>query len=233
MDMDVDSLRTAVEQTRFAAVGLAFLAGLVFSFNPVALAAIPVSLAYVTRARETRQAVLFGTFFVLGMILTHAVLGVAAGLGGEWVERSIGRYWGLGLGPLLIALGVIWLGWIPLPFPALSFRARRATGLWGAFVLGIPFSIAICPFCTPALVVLLGVVAAIGSPLLGFVLLVAFAIGRAIPIALGAFAAGWLEHLKPIERYRRAVEIVGALLLIASGLYMLNAYYFVIPSLAR
>lgn len=189
------------------------------------------SSAHVTHSRDTRQAVAFGTAF--GMILTHAVLGVAAGLGGEWVEKSIGRHWGLILGPLLVVLGVVWLGWIRLPLLALSFRAQRATGLWGAFVLGIPFSIAICPFCTPALVVLLGVVAAIGSPLLGPVLLLAFALGRAIPIALGAFAAGWLEHLKPMERYRRGVEVARALVLMASGLYLLNAYYFIIPALAR
>ncbi len=45
--MDADALRLAVEQSRFAAVGVAFLAGLLFSVNPVAIAAIPVSLAYV------------------------------------------------------------------------------------------------------------------------------------------------------------------------------------------
>ena len=233
MDMDVDTLRAAVEQTRFAAAGVAFLTGLVFSFNPVALAAIPMSLAYVTRARETRQAIAYSTSFVLGMIVTHAVLGVVAGFGGEWVAKLLGRFWGLVLGPLLIVLGIAWLGLFTLPLPAMSFRAKRATGVWGAFVLGIPFSIAVCPFCTPALVVLLGVVAAIGSPLLGLVLLVAFAIGRTIPIALGAYATGWLEHLKPLDRYRRVVEVLGALVLIATGLYMLNAYYFVIPWLAR
>ena len=232
MDVDVDTLRVAAEQTRFAAAGLAFLTGLVFSFNPVALAAIPMSLAYVTRAREARQAIAYGTFFVLGMIVTHAVLGVVAGLGGKWVAALLGRYWGLVLGPLLIVMGMAWLGLFTLPLPAMSFRAKRATGVWSAFVLGIPFSIAVCPFCTPALVVLLGVVAAIGSPLLGLVLLVAFAAGRTIPIALGAYAIGWLENLKPLDQYCRVVEVLGALVLIATGLYLLNAYYFFIPALA-
>lgn len=233
MEMDVDALRAAVEQTGFAAAGLALLTGFVFSFNPVALAAIPMSLAYVTRARETRQAFAFGSFFVLGMIVTHALLGLAAGFGGAWVEGLLGRFWGLILGPLLIFLGIVWLGWLRLPLPVLSFRAERVTGVWGAFILGVPFSIAICPFCTPALMVLLGVVAAIGSPLLGLVLLVAFAVGRAIPIALGAYAIGWLEHLKPLDGYRRVVEGLGGIVLIATGLYLLNAYYFVIPALAR
>ena len=34
-----------------AALAVSFVAGLLFSFNPVALAAIPVSMAYVTKAR--------------------------------------------------------------------------------------------------------------------------------------------------------------------------------------
>lgn len=230
--MNLDGLRLAVEQAGFAAAGVSFLAGLLFSFNPVAIAAIPVSLAYVTRARETRQAVLFGGMFILGLIVTHVLLGWVAGLGGRWVETLLGRYWGLVLGPVLILLGLLWPGWVRLPLPAASFRAKRATGMWGAFALGIPFSVAICPVCTPALVVLLGVIAGIGSPLLGVLLLLAFALGRSIPIALGAWTIGWLENLQPLARYQRAFDIVGGIVLISVGLYMLNAFFFLIPALA-
>jgi cytochrome c-type biogenesis protein len=230
--MDIEALRQAVEQAGYAAAGAGLLAGLLFSVNPVAIVAIPVSLAYVTRAREKRTAILYGAMFILGMIATHVVLGFAAGLGGRWVEGIFGREWGLVLGPLLIVLGLVWPGWIRLPMPAASFRAKRVTGMWGAFGLGIPFSVAFCPFCTPVLLVLLGTVAGIGSPLLGIVLLLAFALGRAIPIALGAWTIGWLENLKPLAKYQRAFEILGGLTLIIAGLYMLNAYYFFIPELA-
>jgi hypothetical protein len=78
---------------------------------------------------------------------------VNASLGGSWVQKLLGREWGLVLGPLLIVLGLVWPGWIRLPLPALSFRAQRAATAWGAFALGVPFSIAVCPFCTPALAV--------------------------------------------------------------------------------
>lgn len=230
--MDPESLRLAVEQSRFAAAGIGFLAGLLFSVNPVAIAAIPVSLAYVTRARERPTALRFGTMFILGLLATHVLLGVAAGAGGQSVERLLGRYWGLYLGPLLIVMGLLWPGWIKLPMPAPSFRAKRVSGSWGAFVLGIPFSVAICPTCTPALVALLGVVAALGSPALGAVILLAFALGRAIPIALGAWGMGWLETLKPLARYQKAFDASGGVLLILAGLYMLNAYFFIIPELA-
>ena len=230
--MDLETLRSTLEQASLASLGIGFAAGFIFSFNPVALAAIPVSLAYVTKAHETRKAVLFGGMFILGLVVTHVLMGFIAGFGGLWVQKIMGREWGLVLGPLLILLGLMWPGWIKLPLPVITFRAKRATNGWGAFLLGIPFSVAICPFCTPALVILLGVATGIGSPLFGATLLLAFALGRAVPIILGAWAIGWLESLKVLQHSQRAFEILGALALILSGLYMLNAYFYVIPGLA-
>lgn len=230
--MDAATLQHAVQQAGFAAIGISFLAGLFFSINPVALAAIPVSLAYVTKAREARQAALFGAMFILGMVVTHVVLGIAAGLGGRWVESVIGRFWGPVIGPILILLGLMWPGWLRVPVPAFAMRVKRPSGAMGAFLFGVPFSIAICPVCTPALVVLLGVAAGLASPLLGATLLLAFALGRAIPIALGATAVGWLENLEGVARYRKAFEVTGGLVLIGAGLYMLNAFFFWVPALA-
>ena len=230
--MDMETLRSTLEQASLASLGVGFTAGFIFSFNPVALAAIPVSLAYVTKAHETKKAILFGGMFILGLIVTHVLMGFIAGLGGQWVQKLMGREWGLVLGPLLILLGLMWPGWIKLPLPTLTLRAKRATNSWGAFLLGIPFSVAICPFCTPVLIILLGVATGIGSPLFGATLLLAFALGRSVPILLGAWAIGWLESLKSLEHSQHTFEIIGALLLIVSGLYMLNAYFFVIPALA-
>lgn len=230
--MDIDAVRSTLEQAGLASVAVGFAIGFLFSFNPVALASIPVSLAYVTKAHEPKRAVVFGAMFVAGMIVTHALLGLIAGLGGGWVQKLIGRQWGLILGPLLILLGVVWAGWLRLPLPQIPVRAQRAATGWGAFGLGGSFSVAVCPACTPALVVLLGVAAGIGSAVFGVVLLLAFAIGRSVPVILGAAAIGWLEGLRGLSRSQRALDIVGGIVLILSGLYMLNAYFFVIPELA-
>src|SRR5437899_2951222 len=120
--MDIDTVRHAAEHANFLALGIAFLAGLIFTFNPVALASIPVALAYVTKARTPRQSVLFGAAFTLGMILIQVLLGFVAGLSGSWVSDFAGRQWGLLLGPVLILLGLVWAGWIRLPLPALLFK---------------------------------------------------------------------------------------------------------------
>jgi cytochrome c-type biogenesis protein len=159
-------------------------------------------------------------------------MGFVAGLGGLWVASLVGREWGLVLGPLLILLGMMWAGWLRLPLPAFALKAKRPSAVWSALILGAVFSIAVCPVCTPALVVLLGATVGLGSPWIGAALLFAFAVGRSLPVAIGAISIGWLENLRGLDSYRRAFETVGGLTLIVSGLYMLNAYYFWIPALA-
>jgi len=230
--MDIGAVRSTLEQASLASLAVGVALGFFFSFNPVALAAIPVSLAYLTKAQAPRRAVLFGSMFVLGMIVTHALLGLVVGLGGGWIQRFIGREWGLVLGPASIVMGLAWPGWIRLPIPQISLRARRTASTWGAVALGASFSVAVCPACTPALVVLLGIAAGVGSPLFGVLLLLAFGVGRAVPIVLGASAMGWLEGHAGLRRSQRVLEIAGGLVLILSGLYMLNAYFFFIPELA-
>ena len=48
----------------------------------------------------------------------------------------------------------------------------------------------------------------------------------------GAVAVGWLENLRGVAAYRRSFEVAGSVILIATGLYMLNAVFFGIPGLA-
>lgn len=230
--MTPEALQQAVANAGIAAVGIGFLAGLLFSFNPVAMASIPVSLAYVTKARERKQAILFGAMFIVGMLVVHTAMGFVAGLGGRWVASLVGREWGLAVGPFLILLGLMWAGWVRLPLPAFALRAKRPSAVWSAFILGAVFSIAVCPVCTPALVVLLGASVGLGSPWIGAALLFAFAVGRSLPVAIGAISIGWLKNLRGLDSYRRGFETVGGLTLIASGLYMLNAYFFWVPALA-
>jgi len=228
LEINIDEFKQVLTEASWAGIGLAFVAGFVFSFNPVSFASIPVVLAYVTKAHEERRALFMGSAFVGGMIMTHITLGVAAALGGEWVQGIMGRQWGLLLGPLLIIMGLMWSGWLSIRLPWIGMKAKPVTGLWGAFLLGIPFTVAVCPFCTPALLVALTASAAIGSVSFGFALLLAFALGRSVPVILGVWGMGWFESLKILSRYQKILEIVAGITLIMTGLYLLNEYFFII-----
>jgi cytochrome c-type biogenesis protein len=240
LHIDPAAMKAVLAEASPAGIGLGFLAGLIFSFNPVSFASIPVVLAYVTLSQDKAhntphntphkemRAVQLGAAFVAGMLVTHSLLGAAAALGGDWAQKIMGREWGLLLGPLLILLGLMWPGWVKIRLPWLALRGKKVSGPWGAFLLGIPFSVAVCPFCTPALLVTLTASAAIGSVPFGAALLLAFAVGRSIPIIIGAWSMGWLESLNMLARHQKTVEIVAGLTLIATGLYLLNEYLFII-----
>jgi cytochrome c-type biogenesis protein len=90
--MDLQALQTSAEQAGMAGLLASFLAGFLFSFNPVAFAAIPVSLAYVMKAHEAQRAMLYGSMFIVGMVVIHVLLGLIAGLGGQWMKSLLGRY---------------------------------------------------------------------------------------------------------------------------------------------
>lgn len=228
MEINIENFKQTLQTASWAGIGLSFLAGFVFSFNPVSFASVPVMLAYVTKAHEERRALLMGGAFVFGMLVTHVVLGVAAALGGEWVQGVMGREWGLFLGPLLIIMGLMWAGLLNIRLPWFGVKGKKVTGIWGAFLLGIPFSVAVCPFCTPALLVTLTASAAIGSVSFGFALLLAFALGRSIPVILGAWSMGWLESLKTLSSYQKTFEVIAGIVLVLTGLYLLNEYFFII-----
>ena len=228
LPLDRAGLLAVLATAGWGGLGLAFVAGFLFSFNPVSFASVPVVLAYVTRAHEKRRALWMGGAFVAGMVLTHVALGLAAALGGEWVRGAMGREWGLLLGPLLILLGLLWPGWLRLRLPWRGPRGRPVAGVWGAFLLGIPFTVAVCPFCTPALLVALTAAAATADPLYGAGLLLAFGLGRTIPVMAGAWSMAWLESLRMASRHQRAFETLGGVVLIATGLYLINEYYFII-----
>lgn len=228
LNFNISDFKQSLTEVSLAGIGLSFAAGLVFSFNPVSFASVPVVLAYITHANNKQDANKMAGAFIGGMILTHVLLGLIAALGGEWVQGIMGRHWGLVLGPVLILLGFIWAGWLNIPIPWFGIKAKKVSGPWGAFALGIPFSVAVCPFCTPALLVALTASAAIGSVTFGMALLLAFALGRSIPVILGAWSIAWIESLQLLSKYQKIFELAAGFTLILTGLYMLNEYFFII-----
>jgi len=222
--MDLETLRLLFQEASVAGVGAGFLVGLVFSFNPVSLASIPVVLAYVTQSPKRHRAdVLIGAF-IAGMLMAHAFLGAAAAFGGEWIENAMGHQWELLLGPVLVVLGLMWAGWLEIRVPWIGLRGRQVAGVWGAFLLGIPFTVIACPFCAPALLVSLTASAAIGSAPFGFALLLAFGVGRSVPILLSAMSMSWLKSLNRLQHAQNALAMVAGGALTLTGFYLLGDY---------
>ena len=122
-------------------------------------------------------------------------------------------------GVVMIAMGLVFVGLIPV-----LQRERRVhwvprAGLWGAPLLGAVFGLGWVPCIGPTLAGVVAVAAGTGGgSLRGVVLTLAYCAGLGLPfvlIALGASRAvralGWLR------RHTRAIQIAGGVLLVAVG----------------
>ncbi|WP_248884239.1 cytochrome c biogenesis CcdA family protein [Acidithiobacillus acidisediminis] len=230
--VDSSMVPDVLRHPSFAALALGFGVGFLFSFEPLALASLGMGITFVTRGQSRSSSLWLTGAFLLGMILTQAFLGGAAAEGGHWVHGIMGRQWGVVLGPVAILLGLLWAGLIKIRLSWFSMRAMKVEGPLGAFMLGIPFAVAVCPFCTPALLVMLTASASVHSLPFGVALLSAFAVGRSLPVLTGATGLAWLERFPGMEQSLPALKVMGGVVMIAMGLYLLNGYFYWLPSLA-
>lgn len=230
--LDSGVLPNVLRHPSLAALAIGFGTGFLFSFEPLALASLAVGVTYVTRGRTRSSALWLTGAFLTGMIVTQAFLGGAAAIGGQWVHQIMGRQWGLILGPVAILIGLLWTGWIRVRLNWFYLRTRRVEGVLGAFLLGIPFAVAVCPFCTPALLVMLTASAAAHSLPFGIALLFSFAIGRSLPVLVGASGLAWLENFPGMAQSTPVLKVMGGVVMMAMGLYLLNGYFYWIPVLA-
>ncbi len=103
-----------------------------------------------------------------------------------------------------------------VPDPEINQRG----GIAGAFLYGLLYSVATVTTSAGPLFLLLTIAAAIGRPVYGAALSLAYAIGRGLPfLLLGLFAgtvSAWLAKLKPA---RRIIEVVSGLALLSIAVY--------------
>jgi cytochrome c biogenesis protein CcdA len=141
------------------------------------------------------------------------------------------------LGPLLLLIGFIVLGWIRIPLPSWSpserfFHKAKARGLWGVGFLGFVFALSFCPVSAGLYFgSLIPLATTNRSPVL---LPTLFGIGTAIPVVaiatLLAFGASYvgrvLDILGRIERWGK--QITGVTFLVV-GAYLTWRQFFSFP----
>lgn len=214
--------------TAFAAVAVA---GLVMALTPSSLPLVPVIVGFVIgRNDETlvqpskwRGAIL-SIAFVLGMATVDATIGALFGILGYYVLTSISSY--LGLANLFIALLLAFLGLalmriVVVKLPAISPVFRPAESIGGAYLLGIPFGLSVCPACSPLVLPILSIAATTGSPWIAAALLFVFGLGRGTLIIIAGAMAGNLKSLDSVSRWIPVIEKAGGVLLLIFSAYFL------------
>lgn len=174
----------------------AFLLGLLTAISPCPLATNIAAIGFISKDIENRRRIFGnGLLYTLGRIVAYTVLGIVlllilkkgASLFG--IQKFIGRYGELILGPALLLIGVFMLFGDKLKLPSFGFSGngeRLVTkGGCGAFLLGMLFAMAFCPTSGVFYFGMLIPMAATATA--GYLLPVLFAVATALPVLMVAW----------------------------------------------
>jgi cytochrome c-type biogenesis protein len=186
-----DPLMGLVRSAEFPPVA-ALLLGLLASFSPCQLTTNASAVAWVAREAENRpRALLSAAAFILGKAAVYTLFGIGVAVVGRGLETAAIPVFVTArkaLGPLMILLGLVFLGLIPWR-PAFGsgvaarLKARLPQrGVAGAFGLGIAFGFAFCP--TLALLFFSFLLPLTLATRGGFLLPALFAVGMTLPLVV-------------------------------------------------
>ncbi len=231
-------------------LGLAFAGGLVSFASPCCLPLVPAYVSYMVGATGEvaagrRLAAAHGLAFVLGFSLVFVAAYAALGAVGVFVDRRVLNAVG---GALLVILGLqvsgliniraLWRDTRVLPAMGGTFgggmvmagaeggqivagRARPAYSR--SFAFGLLFAAGWSPCIGPILGGILGLASTSASVATGTALLVAYAVGLAVPFLAVAMGASWVAtRLTWVGRHHAAVNAVTGALLAVLGLLMIT-----------
>ncbi|WP_297930702.1 aromatic aminobenezylarsenical efflux permease ArsG family transporter [uncultured Alistipes sp.] len=175
----------------------ASLLGLLTALSPCPLATNIAAVGFIGRQIGDRRRVFRnGLLYTLGRIVAYTALGMALipllreGSSLFGIQRFIGRYGALLVGPALLLVGAFMLFGDRLRLPSFGFDGRgeelaRKGGL-GAFLLGMLFALAFCP--TSGLFYFGMLIPMAATADAGCLLPVLFAAATALPV----LAAAWI-----------------------------------------
>lgn len=221
--MDVDF--SSVASFSLWAYLFVFAGGILTSIGPCNVAMIPLVVAFVSGQKTVtlRRSLALSAAFALGLAITLTLLGVvAAAVGGLLGGTS--RIWYYVVAAICIVMGLQWAGVISLPLPEFGTRQReriKQRGMLGALLLGLVSGLAASGCATPALAAILTVAMAKGATVYGASLLLAYGLGRGVPVVLFGTFAGLLKIVPQIMAHSAWIERVSGGLMVCIGLYFL------------
>jgi cytochrome c-type biogenesis protein len=212
----------------------ALIAGALSFLSPCVLPLVPPYLCYITgtslddlthKGEATRPAILAALLFVLGFTTVFVLLGATASAAGELLRSHLDLLSKIA-GAVIILMGLHFLGLFRFAFLNREFRyhgTSQATGLIGAYVIGLAFAFGWTPCIGPVLAVILSLAASEQSVAKGAGLLAVYSLGLGVPFLLSAAAVGaFLGFLQKFRRHMEFVEKAMGALLVAAGLLFLS-----------
>jgi thiol:disulfide interchange protein DsbD len=189
--------------------------GLLLAFTPCVLPMVPILSGIIVgggRPASRWHGFLLAAIYVLGMALTYAVAGVAAGLSGAMLAAALQNPWVLGaFAALFVVLALAMLGVFELQLPValqtgLANASNRLHGghAAGVFAMGVLSALIVGPCVAAPLAGALLYISQSRDVVLGGSALFAMALGMGAPLLLVGASAGalvpragpWMETVK-------------------------------------
>ena len=226
---DEGSLARALSGGRvWLAFLLVFAGGILTSLTPCVYPLIPITVS-IFGANESAgffKSFLLSVVYVLGIVVTYSILGVAVASTGAVFGQIMANPWVVGfISLILLALGLSMFGVFEIRVPsAVQNRLNTVggTGFAGAFAMGTVAGVIAAPCTGPALAVVLTYIATTGSLFLGFWLMFTYALGMGLLfIAIGTFS-GLLSSLPRSGGWMYILENIFGIAIITMALYFLK-----------
>jgi cytochrome c-type biogenesis protein len=220
------------------ALGSALWLGILTAISPCPLATNIAAISFIGRQSSHRNAVLLsGLCYTLGRTLAYVLLGsvIMAGLlATSQVSLFLQKYMNEILGPVLILLGMVLLGWIGtgvslnLAGEGIQKRAEKGGLVW-SLLLGMLFALSFCP--VSAGLFFAGLIPLAVQQGSRFVLPVLYGAGTALPVLVFAFLLAFtaasvgkaFDKLTAVERWVR--RLAGGLFVLAGVYYCMTHIY--------
>jgi cytochrome c-type biogenesis protein len=218
------------------AIPVALVAGLVSFFSPCVIPLLPGYLSYATglsgvdlatgEADRHRGRMLLGSLlFVLGFTAVFVIVGATTGGLGFWL-----RTWQdeitVVMGVLLIVLGLVFAGVVPLLQREWRIHRIPAVGLGAAPLIGAIFALGWTPCIGPTYGVILTLTYQDATAGRGALLSVAYALGLGIPFVIaGIFYGRTLGALAWVRKHQLVVMRIGGLMLVAVGVLLVTGWW--------
>lgn len=221
--------------SREAPVLAAFALGLLTAVAPCPLATNISATAYIGRELKSPRAMLFsGVLYMLGRAFSYTVIGMVLYWGASkfHVARFFQGNGELVLGPILILIGLVLLGVIKIGGNGSNFLDKlgdrfKDKGFLGAFMLGLLFALAFCPYS--GALYFGSLIPMTLAPTGGLHLPIIFAIGTGLPVlvfaAIMAYSANRISHVfNAVQRVEKVMRYVAGAVFILTGVYYIGIF---------
>jgi len=219
------------DQTGVIALVAVFLLGIVSVFTCACNFAVLGALAGYTgtlgATGKAKTVVVCSLFFLIGSVVAMSAFGCIIGFTSELISASMGNYWKIVAGVILIFFGLYTLDILPfrMPWIAMNYQSKRG-GIAGAIIFGLVVGTltslgTLC--CNPIFPIVVAASLVTGSTLWGFIMMFTFALGfggiltaamLGVGLGIGKLST-WLTKSAVVIKY------AGGITLIVLGFYFI------------